>query len=153
MTPLPSNPPEAFLHLPDLQMFLDFSLSGLSTDHFHQLSSLFQKAMDDMKALEAGAISNPDEHRQVGHYWLRNSDIAPDNRIKADIDDALIQVKHFAQAVLDGGIVPPNGQRFSTLLLVGIGGSALGPQLVDDALSASSGLRTFFLDNTDPDGI
>src|SRR6185503_14317153 len=44
---------------------------------------------------------------------------------------------------------------FKNLLLIGIGGSALGPQFVSHALCqpASDKLRIFFFDNTDPDGI
>ncbi|MEZ4235883.1 MAG: hypothetical protein R3F59_06910 [Myxococcota bacterium] len=29
------------------------------------------RAFEAMAALEAGAVANPDEQRQVGHYWLR----------------------------------------------------------------------------------
>ena len=35
-------------------------------------------AFEAMAALEAGAIANPDEQRQVGHYWLRAPELAPD---------------------------------------------------------------------------
>ena len=35
------------------------------------------RAFADMKALESGAIANPDEKRMVGHYWLRNSSWLP----------------------------------------------------------------------------
>ena len=52
-----------------------------------------------------------------------------------------------------GEVVPPKADRFRRLLCVGIGGSALGPQLVGDALASQPALETWFLDNTDPDGI
>jgi len=32
----------------------------------------FEKAFQDMAALEGGAIANPDENCMVGHYWLRD---------------------------------------------------------------------------------
>ena len=35
-------------------------------------------ALEGMAALEAGAKANPDEDRQVGHYWLRAPERAPD---------------------------------------------------------------------------
>ena len=48
---------------------------------------------------------------------------------------------------------PPRSDRFRHVLVVGIGGSALGPQLVADALGgAGDRLAPHFLDNTDPDG-
>jgi len=38
--------------------------------------------------------------------------------------------------------------------VIGIGGSALGPQFVADALSSPQDLmKPYFLDNTDPDGM
>jgi glucose-6-phosphate isomerase len=56
--------------------------------------------------------------------------------------------------VHDGRVKPPLGERFRHVLVVGIGGSALGPQLVADALSGPADrLSPHFLDNTDPDGL
>ena len=105
-----------------------------------------------MKALESGAIANPDEKRMVGHYWLRNSALAPTPELKAAIDGPLADVKAFGQDVLDGKITPPRAEQYSAALVIGIGGSALGPELVADAIPAA-GLDMFFLDNTDPDGM
>ena len=50
---------------------------------------------------------------------------------------------------------PPRAARFTRLLAIGIGGSALGPMFVADALGrgAADRMRVAFLDNTDPDGI
>ena len=44
---------------------------------------------------------------------------------------------------------------FRNVLIIGIGGSALGPQFVAHALGqpTTDKLRPFFLDNTDPDGM
>ena len=44
---------------------------------------------------------------------------------------------------------------FTNLLVIGIGGSALGPQFVGKALGHpnTDKLRVHFFDNTDPDGI
>ena len=42
-----------------------------------------------MKALEAGAIANPDEQRMVGHYWLRAPALAPDADRRAAIEATL----------------------------------------------------------------
>ena len=44
--------------------------------------------------------------------------------------------------------------EYEHVILVGIGGSALGPQFLDDALRTSWDTRKLhFIDNTDPDGI
>lgn len=88
----------------------------------------------------------------VGHYWLRNSALAPTPELKAAIDGPLADVKDFGRDVLDGRIAPPRAEQYSAALVIGIGGSALGPELVADAIPAA-GLDMFFLDNTDPDGM
>ena len=108
----------------------------------------------EMAALEAGAVANRDENRMVGHYWLREPKLAPDAGIAAEIEFTVRAVREFAAGVHDGSIGAPGGRRFTRLLLVGIGGSALGPQFVADALgSADDRLRPHFFDNTDPDGM
>src|SRR5439155_18014127 len=54
-----------------------------------------------------------------------------------------------------GTIRTPAGVKFTHVLSIGIGGSALGPMFVADALSepARDKLTIDFIDNTDPDGI
>src|SRR5262249_1282102 len=49
----------------------------------------------------------------------------------------------------------PEGVRFTHVLSIGIGGSALGPMFVADALGnpATDKMSVTFIDNTDPDGI
>ena len=63
--------------------------------------------------------------------------------------------KKFAADVHAGKIRPPMAARFTQVLAIGIGGSALGPMFVGDALGdpASDRMRIHFIDNTDPDGI
>ncbi|MDP3277227.1 MAG: glucose-6-phosphate isomerase [Deltaproteobacteria bacterium] len=112
-------------------------------------------ALRAMTELEAGAIANPDEHRRVGHYWLRNPAIAPEPELAQAITQTQAQITAFAQQIHSGALAPATQPRFTRLLLIGIGGSALGPQLVADALSQGPAdrLRFYSLDNTDPRGI
>ena len=42
-------------------------------------------AFTAMQELEAGAIANPDEERQVGHYWLRDPQLAPSDEVRTSI--------------------------------------------------------------------
>ena len=60
-----------------LGLYLDISRMGFNDAFVATMKPKFDKAFKDMAALEAGAIANPDEHRMVGHYWLRNHDLAP----------------------------------------------------------------------------
>jgi len=88
----------------------------------------------------------------VGHYWLRNPGLAPSASLRNDIEETNARIKKFAAEVHAGDIAPSKG-KFRHLLLIGIGGSALGPQFVADALgNAGDPMDAFFFDNTDPDG-
>ena len=107
------------------------------------------------RELERGAIANPDENRMVGHYWLRASKLAPTAELTKAIDDSLAQIRAFTADVHAGRLLGSTGKKFTQLLVVGIGGSALGPQLVNHALGqpGADKMAVSFFDNTDPDGI
>ncbi len=119
---------------------------------FAELEPRMQAAFSAMDALERGAIANPDEQRMVGHYWLRAPERAPEAAIGAAVTGTLEKLRRFVADVHAGRVVGAGG-TFTQLLVVGIGGSALGPQLVAAALGgAGDRLRPSFFDNTDPDG-
>jgi len=106
-----------------------------------------------MDALESGSIANADEHRMVGHYWLRNPSLAPSPELRSEIDETGRAILRFAHAVHSGKIKPQKSRRFTGILCIGIGGSALGPQFIADALASNDDrMKPYFLDNTDPDG-
>ena len=144
---------KSYLDNDQLDFALDYSKVQLPADFLSQFEGIFQTASQQMAELEKGAIANPDENRMVGHYWLRNTALAPNAEIKATIENTNKSVKAFAKSILSGKIKGQGG-AFQNVLIVGIGGSALGPQFIYQALRPSKkGLATFFLDNTDPDGI
>lgn len=142
----------SLLRFPQLGFSLDFSLMDIPSSFHDEMSAHIAKAFADIEALEAGAVANRDEQRMVGHYWLRNPDLAPNEQIRRAITEPLAALRTFAADVESGRCAPPSGGRFENLLVIGIGGSALGPQLVYDALLPNARMRSFFLDNTDPDG-
>ncbi len=146
--------PSYYQSYPELGLTTDFRLVGFPQDFLNQMSESIRKAFGAMKDLESGAIANPDEDRMVGHYWLRNAQLAPSSEISEQIIGTLQRVKECAQKVRDGQLSSPNG-KFTDLLVIGIGGSALGPQFVGKALAKPTGddLVAHFFDNTDPDGI
>src|SRR2546423_7838951 len=142
-----------FLRYDDLDFSIDISRMRFPDGFFEEMRSRVEKAFVAMRDLEAGAIANPDEQRMVGHYWLRNSKLAPTPELRADIEDTNARIKQFAADVHAGKIAPEKGEKFKHILLVGIGGSALGPQFIADALGqANDPLDIYFLDNTDPNG-
>ena len=144
---------QSIIRLPKLGLSLDLSLMEIGPDFVANMTPKIRKAFDDMKALESGAIANPDENRLVGHYWLRNPELAPTPELRKAITAPLADLKKFAAQVHSGEITSPSGSPFKQLLLIGIGGSALGPQLVAEALGTHAKLPIFFFDNTDPAGM
>ena len=138
----------------DIGLSLDISRMMFDGDFFEHMEPAMQCAFSLMKELEAGAISNPDEGRMVGHYWLRNAAMAPNDKMRAGIETAVEQALAFASDIHAGKIRTANGEIFTNLLVIGIGGSALGPQFVADALSSPNDrMKPHFLDNSDPDGM
>lgn len=110
-------------------------------------------AHEEMKQIEAGAIKNPDEGRQVTHF---------SDRLSYADSDVFKAVQEFAEQVRNGTALG-NGTPVQAVVINGIGGSALGPQLVQFAINGPywnelsketrNGFpRIYFLDNTDPAG-
>ena len=66
-----------FLEYRELDFSLDISRMKFPDDLFEKMRPQIEHAFAAMRELEAGAIANPTENRMVGHYWLRNSALAP----------------------------------------------------------------------------
>jgi glucose-6-phosphate isomerase len=141
---------------PALGFALDISRIPFPEDFLAAMEPAMQRAFVEMDALEKGAIANADEQRMVGHYWLRAPQLAPTAELREEITSTLAAIKDFAARVHRGEVAGPAG-KFRELLVIGIGGSALGPQFVSQALgSRGKGrdkLAVRFFDNTDPDGM
>jgi glucose-6-phosphate isomerase len=142
-------------HNASLGFALDYSRIPFPESFLAEMEPDTQRAYAAMAALEKGAVANPDENRMVGHYWLRDAKLAPTAELTRAIEDSLAQIRAFAADVHTGRLVGSSGKTFTRLLVVGIGGSALGPQLVNHALGrpGADKMVVSFFDNTDPDGI
>jgi len=138
----------------EIGLTLDLSRVDFPDDFFTAKQEAVDKAFAAMAELEEGAIANPDENRMVGHYWLRNSALAPSDEIREQIDSSITAIKKFADEIHSGKIVGSGGS-FENLLIIGVGGSALGPQFVSHALGQprQDRMKLWFFDNTDPNGI
>lgn len=143
-----------YTEFPSLGLALDLSRVNFPDSFLATMARPMQKAFIAMAELEKGGIANPDERRMVGHYWLRHASLAPTQTIAAEIEQTVNEVKAFAAAVHAGELLGAGG-AFVNVLVIGIGGSALGPQFVAKALGqpATDRLKPFFFDNTDPDGM
>lgn len=98
------------------------------------------RARDRVRSELAGASVNASEARRVGHAWLRAPQLAPTPEIRQAIEGAWAEILRLE--------VKP-GQR---VLLLGIGGSALGVQCVGHALARDPS-ALMVMDNADPQGI
>jgi glucose-6-phosphate isomerase len=143
-----------YTEFPALGLTVDLSRMNVDDAFFAAMEPRMQQAFVRMAELEGGAISNPDENRMVGHYWLRNPARAPSAAIRKEIEETVVKIKEFSAKVHAAQIYGAGGP-FKNYLLIGIGGSALGPQFVANALGdpRTDKLKPFFFDNTDPDGM
>ncbi len=105
-----------------------------------------RQALAWMKKMQAGEKVNslegiPSENRPALHTALRQKKGSSPEARKAR--EELDKLQDFL----------PTLDQYTDIVQVGIGGSALGPQLVNDALgSHKDAMSVLFLDNTDPDG-
>jgi glucose-6-phosphate isomerase len=137
-----------FVRYEEVGFSIDISRMRSSDDFFASVETKAQKAFAEMRQLEAGGIANATEQRMVGHYWLRDAKLAPTAELRRDIEETNARIKQFAAEVHQG-----RHGKLRHLLSIGIGGSALGPEFVADALGmVDDPMDAHFFDNTDPDG-
>lgn len=143
-----------YSEFPSIGLACDLSRVDFPDDFFDRMAVPIREALEAMTALEKGAIANPDEQRMVGHYWLRAPAMAPNAELSSVITKTVSDIHSFAADIHSGKMAGASGP-FVNVLIIGIGGSALGPQFVARALGnpTTDRLRPYFFDNTDPDGI
>lgn len=118
--------------------------------------------VEQFKAMKAGEVMNSlegieSENRQVLHTACRDLFAKNPWCVQAtDLAKAeLVKLQDFLTQVETGGIVNQRGERFTTLVNIGIGGSDLGPRSVYEALKyfGIPGRRVVFIANVDPDEV
>lgn len=119
------------------------------------MTGLFDRAAAGIADIEAGKIKNPDEHRKVTHFT---------DRAGYRTGALFREIEDFASRVREGVLKGSSGRSFDSVVVNGIGGSALGPQLMQFAVNGPcwnelsrdrrrNGLKVYFLDNTDASGL
>lgn len=116
---------------------------------------------DKFKELYNGAVINTGENRLVLHHLTRGKlgeDVIADGVNKRDFYiNEQNKVKDFANKVHNGEITNAAGEKFTTVVQIGIGGSDLGPRAMYLALENwAKANNTFkmeakFISNVDPD--
>ncbi|MFA5468304.1 MAG: glucose-6-phosphate isomerase [Sphaerochaetaceae bacterium] len=121
-----------------------------------------QQVIEKYQALLAGEVMNTGEKRLVLHHLTRGRVLGEDTSVFADgeekgafYQEQLKAIQDFSEAVRSGQILSSAGQRFSTVVQIGIGGSDLGPRALYHALKGSVAaehrLKAYFISNVDPD--
>ena len=134
---------------------INFSEMNFTDKQLNNLAKKLENAHSEMRKIEAGEIKNPDENRQVTHF---------SDRISYPHEELFKDVNSFSEAVRNGSIKSASGKKFEYVVVNGIGGSALGPQLMQFAINGAywnelseakrNGYpKIYFLDNTDPSGV
>ena len=108
-----------------------------------------------------GAVINTGEKRLVLHHLTRGQlgkDVIADNVNKRDFYIAQQKaIADFAEKVHSGKIANANGEKFTTVVQIGIGGSDLGPRAMYLALKEWARAQNLckmnaeFISNVDPD--
>ena len=134
---------------------INFAGMNFTDADIENMSKRFVGVHEEMLKIERGEIKNPDEHRKVTHFTDRSVYTG---------SEEYQDVEAFVEAVRTGKIVGSTGKKFEAAFINGIGGSALGPQLLQMAINGpywneksdaqrNGYLKIYFLDNTDTAGL
>ena len=150
-------------------LLLDFSKTNIDADTLQALQALAvaAKVPEQREAMFAGAAINVTEGRAVLHTALRPAP-RPEAEAEAEAETAdsavlvdgedvtpgvratLAQMADFAAGLRDGTITAADGEAFTDVVNIGIGGSDLGPAMASRALSPYIGpIRPHFVSNID----
>ncbi|MDA9789468.1 glucose-6-phosphate isomerase [Amylibacter sp.] len=152
------NDPQRFDHFSARcgDFLMDYSKTNLDGDTKSALLELAQSAHVAQKrdAMFGGEKINETEGRAVLHTALRN---LSQTAVHVDGENVMLgvlatldQMKTFANGIRSGQIATASGQPFSDVVNIGIGGSDLGPVMVNVALAPyADGPKVHFVSNID----
>jgi glucose-6-phosphate isomerase len=156
---------DLFVSEPDRLARLTLKAAGLELDLSKQAftaaaldASLGLAHAADVEGARAklfeGAAVNTSEHRAVLHPALRAPDgaayLAAGEPVSAEVEAGRARMKALADGIASGSVRGATGERFTTIVHIGIGGSDLGPRLVWEALRPlDSAIELRFAANVD----
>ncbi|WP_409428491.1 glucose-6-phosphate isomerase [Mycobacterium sp. SMC-11] len=139
-------------------LYIDYSKHRITSETVRLLVDLARTAgLEDRRdAMFAGVHINTSEDRAVLHTALRlprNADLHVDGQdVVADVHAVLDAMGDFTDRLRSGEWTGATGKHIQTVVNIGIGGSDLGPVMVDRALRhyADAGISARFVSNVDP---
>lgn len=138
-------------------IFFDFSrqrVDETTMDLLFELSST-RKIKQAFNSMVNGEKVNATENRAALHTASRNfsneSVLIDGKNVMHDIIRVRDEIKAFSSKVLGGEIKGSTGKPFEHIVVIGIGGSYLGPEFVSSALSvyAAENIKIHYLANVD----
>ncbi len=137
-------------------MYLDISKTSIDDTAFDMLLELVRERDVEgwRDAMFAGEKINTTENRAVLHTALRNLSGGPvyvdGQNVMPGVLETLDRMGEFSTGIRSGTIAAADGQPFTDVVNIGIGGSDLGPVMTTLALAPyHDGPRTHFVSNID----
>ena len=139
-------------------MYIDYSKHRVTRETLKLLIDLARAAGLEQRrdAMFSGVHINTSENRAVLHIALRlprGEELIVDGQdVVTDVHDVLGRMGDFTDRLRSGEWTGATGERITTVVNIGIGGSDLGPVMVYDALRhyADAGISARFVSNVDP---
>jgi glucose-6-phosphate isomerase len=152
----PSRGTELTVSVGDL--YIDYSKHRVTGETLRLLVDLARAAGLEQRrdAMFSGVHINTSEDRAVLHTALRlprEATLEVDGQdVVADVHEVLDRMGDFTDRLRSGEWTGATGERITTVVNIGIGGSDLGPVMVYDALRhyADAGISARFVSNVDP---
>jgi len=139
-------------------LYIDYSKHRVTSDTLGLLIDLANaaKLTERRDAMFSGEHINTSEDRAVLHTALRlprGASLSVDGQdVVADVHEVLDRMGDFTDRLRSGEWRGATGERITTVVNIGIGGSDLGPVMVYQALRhyADAGVSARFVSNVDP---
>ncbi len=131
--------------------YLDYSKNRISGETLDLLISLAEEVglKEAISAQFSGETINATEQRAVLHTALRDF-----NSMRPEVKEALQKMKSISEAVIGGDWKGYTGKAITDVVNIGIGGSDLGPRMVEEALAFyKNHLTVHFVSNVDGDHV
>jgi len=138
-------------------LLFDYSKNLIDEQTIPLLIALANRAdlQKKTEAMFSGSIINTTEKRAVLHTALRNRSNKPvyfcGKDVMPEINKVLAKMRAFTEQVRSGQWTGYTGKPITDIVNIGIGGSDLGPKMVDTALTpyGKEGLKAHFVSNVD----
>ena len=148
-------------HLCFNDILLDYSKNRITRETMSLLTELVKQSglSDWTEKMFQGEKINHTEHRAVLHTALRNRSDEPvyvdGQDVMPEIRSELEKMRQYSDAIRSGKWLGFSGKAIMDVVNLGVGGSDLGPVMVNEALLpyGKTGLRVHFVSNVDPSHI